>query len=214
MDSKLTPYQNKFIDDITSQENITLAHQIGAGKTINILVIEPQKEPYTMVIPTDYRAMQKVVGGHIEYVQLDDECHLYCNEDGKLQGLIGNRSMDNGDVICGTFFICAGDDEGNDLSLSDEQIEKYQDRFKNPEYFRQFHNYTTPFVEELANNKAHFLKQILGENYKEQTEPTSRMIRIGVAPQRNDMESLTKMLDLLDPQKDNSNCDDSEDFER
>ena len=44
MDSKLTSYQNKIIDDITSQENITLAHQIGAGKTINVLVIEPQKD--------------------------------------------------------------------------------------------------------------------------------------------------------------------------
>ena len=76
---------------------------------IRVLVVEPQKIPYLKEIRNDFRAMQEVVGGPIEYVYLTDEAHIYCNEEGKLMGLTGNRRMENGDVLAGTFFICADD---------------------------------------------------------------------------------------------------------
>lgn len=113
--------------------------------TIKVLVVEPMKEPYTKEIQNEYEAMQKVVGGYIEYVQLDDACHLYCNEEGKIDGLVGNRKMDFGDVICGTFFICASDSEGNDKSLDSIQIEKFSERFKELENYKGI-DFSNPIV--------------------------------------------------------------------
>lgn len=104
---------------------------------IKVLVVEPMKAPYEKLIDNDYRAMQEIVGGCIEFVALPDgECHLYCNEEGRLDGLTGNRKMDNDNIICGTFFICADNGEGDDKSLTDSQIEYYSERFKEPESFQ------------------------------------------------------------------------------
>lgn len=105
---------------------------------IKILVIEPMKEPYEKIINNDFRAMQEIVAGPIEFVALPDgECHLYCNEEGRLEGLVGNRKLDNDNIICGTFFICSDNGEGDDKSLTKEQIEYYTKRFKEPESFRE-----------------------------------------------------------------------------
>lgn len=105
-------------------------------KEIRVLVVEPLQAPYEKNIENDYKAMQKVVGGYIEYVPLaDGKCHIYCNEEGVIEGLPANRVMDNGSVIFGTFFICGDTNDGNDKSLSDEQMEFYSERFKNPEHF-------------------------------------------------------------------------------
>ena len=68
--------------------------------------------------------MQKVVGGDIEMINLDDDTVLTCNEEGKLLHLEPNRSI-NGDVIVGTFFIARDDGSDQLQSLTGEQIEKY-----------------------------------------------------------------------------------------
>lgn len=103
---------------------------------IRVLVVEPGKAPYAQQIENDYRAMQKLVDGCIEFVPLPElDCCLYCNEEGKLIGMPGNRRLDNKDIICGTFFICAGDGHGNDISLNDEQLQYYTKRFREPEHY-------------------------------------------------------------------------------
>lgn len=103
---------------------------------IRVLVVEPGKTPYAQHIENDYREMQKLVDGGIEFVPLPEpDCHLYCNDEGKLNGMPGNRRMDHGDIICGTFFICADDGEGNDISLSDKQLQYYTERFQEPEHY-------------------------------------------------------------------------------
>ena len=110
-------------------------HGIPDG-SIRILVVEPHKAPYVTNIANHYTAMQEIVGGDIEFVPLHDgDCHLYCNDEGKLDGLPGNRRMDNGDILCGTFFICADNGEGNDASLNDEQTARYMERFGAPEQY-------------------------------------------------------------------------------
>ncbi len=102
---------------------------------IRVLIVEPEKPPYFEEIDNDYRAMQSIVGGDIEYFPLDNEgCHLYCHGEGKLIGLPGNRRMDNGDIISGTFLI-SGDNGGDDCSLTDEQIAYYSERFGLPEFY-------------------------------------------------------------------------------
>lgn len=109
-------------------------HIIREKDKIKILIIEPNKEPFTAEIDDHYTAMQKVVGGGIAYVSLhDNECHVYCNEDGA-NGLPSNRKMDNGDIICGTFFIYGNcNNYGDNISLTDRQIAQYTERFREPE---------------------------------------------------------------------------------
>lgn len=103
---------------------------------ILVLVVEPGKPPYEKRIENDFRALQQLVGGGIEFVSLPEpDCHIYCNDEGKLEGLPGNRKQDNGDILCGTFVICADDGEGNEISLNTEQLQRYKERFQEPEHY-------------------------------------------------------------------------------
>lgn len=100
-------------------------------RNIKVLVVEPNKLPYEKVIQNRLRDKQQIVDGYIEYVRLleDDSVVLICNEEGKINGSEYNRDIGY-DIIAGTFIIareCA--DDGEDRSLTDEQIEKYKERF-------------------------------------------------------------------------------------
>ena len=72
---------------------------------------------------TDDYALQMLCG----------EQHNVCNDEGKLLGLPWNRALtdDHGvpyDIVCGTFFV-AGLKEDDFASLTEQQIEKYQDKY-------------------------------------------------------------------------------------
>lgn len=74
---------------------------------------------------TDDYALQTLCG----------EQHNVCNDEGKLLGLPWNRALtdDHGvpyDIVCGTFFI-AGLKEDDFASLTEQQIEKYKDKYSN-----------------------------------------------------------------------------------
>lgn len=61
--------------------------------------------------------------------------HNVCNDEGKLLGLPWNRTLtdDHGvpyDIVCGTFFV-AGLKEDDFASLTEQQIEKYKDKYSN-----------------------------------------------------------------------------------
>ena len=63
------------------------------------------------------------------------EQHNVCNDEGKLLGLPWNRTLtdDHGvpyDIVCGTFFV-AGLKEDDFASLTEQQIEKYKDKYSN-----------------------------------------------------------------------------------
>jgi len=66
---------------------------------IKVLVVEPQKQPYVKEIEKDFREMQAIVGGRIEYAYLSDDAHIYCNEEGKLLGLELNRKLEKNFII-------------------------------------------------------------------------------------------------------------------
>ena len=99
-------------------------------RNIKVLVVEPNKLPYEKIIKNTLQEKQEVVGGLIEYTYMldDDSVALVCNEEGKLMGLELNRDIGY-DVIAGPFFIVGYDDSGEDRSLTDEQLEKYKNRF-------------------------------------------------------------------------------------
>lgn len=100
-------------------------------RNIRVLVVEPGMLPYEKVIPNRLKDKQDIVGGNIEYTRVDEDesALLICNEEGKILGLPFNRDIGR-DVIAGTFLIVGDDpDIGEDRSLTDEQVEKYKDRF-------------------------------------------------------------------------------------
>ena len=98
-----------------------------------MLVIEPHKEPYEMVIPEGLEPLQQAVGGWIECTYpFDDNTYVIGNEEAKLIGLEGNRRI-NGQIYAGTILIAGDDGEGGTMDLTDEQIQRYTEMFKTPE---------------------------------------------------------------------------------
>jgi hypothetical protein len=102
---------------------------------MRVLMVEPGKETFVTEVGNDLESLQKAVDGLIEVMYLEENVLIVCNEEGKCMGPDGNRRVDNGDIIAGAFLICGSNDEGEMLSLTDEQIEKYTERFKEPEFY-------------------------------------------------------------------------------
>ena len=101
------------------------------AEKIKVLIVEPNCLPYEKEIENTLKAKQEIVGGYIEYTRVDNDesALLICNEEGKLERLPLNREIGH-DIIAGTFLI-VGDDSltGEDISLNDEQLERYKKRF-------------------------------------------------------------------------------------
>ena len=94
---------------------------------LRILMVEPRKAPYEASVPHELSAMQQTVGGLIEVVRNGDGTLLVCNEEGKLLGMEGNRRIP-GDVLAGPFFV-VGDAGETFRSLTEEELERYRERF-------------------------------------------------------------------------------------
>lgn len=94
---------------------------------IRILIVKPNQEPKQMKIEHTLDKLQNIVGGLIEYVDLDYQTDLICNEEGKLLGMEWNRRLGD-DIIVGTFLV-VGQHKGETISLSKKQIRKYKKRF-------------------------------------------------------------------------------------
>ena len=94
---------------------------------LRILMVEPQKTPYEASVPHELTAMQQAVGGLIEVVRNGDGTLIICNEEGKLLGMEGNRRIP-GDVLAGPFFV-VGDAGETFRSLTEEELERYRERF-------------------------------------------------------------------------------------
>ena len=114
---------------------------------ITVLVVEPDKVPYVKEIDPGLKSLQSEVDGWIEAVYpFEDPVAIVCNEEGKMNGLPLNRALiddDSGeiyDIIAGKFLV-TGLTEDNFGSLTDDQIKKFSDRFKQPEAFLQMGNH-------------------------------------------------------------------------
>lgn len=101
---------------------------------IKVVVYEPQKEPYVKEIENGLKPMQDLVGGYIEIFPWDG-LDVVVNEEGKLQALTPNRVVASPDgtkvldILVGTFFITKHDEEGDSISLNDEDIENAKNFF-------------------------------------------------------------------------------------
>lgn len=109
---------------------------------MKILQIEPGRTPEVKEIDSSLEAMQDIVGGLIQVLYpFEDHVILVCNDEGKLLGLPANRALrdEKGrpyDILCGTFFICSTPPDSDHFdSLTDEQVEKFETLFHQPEMF-------------------------------------------------------------------------------
>lgn len=100
-------------------------------RNLKCLYVKENSLPEEIMIPNTLSAKQEKIGGLIEYTYLpdNDEVVIICNEEGKINGMSPNR--DTGyDIIFGPFLIVGETSEdGEDRSLSDEQIRKYKEYF-------------------------------------------------------------------------------------
>lgn len=100
---------------------------------MQVVYVEPHRKPYISEIEHTLDAEQKAVGGLIELVYNEDGTAIICNEEGKLIGLDGNRRIGDGSsIIAGSFFV-VGLTEDDFCSLTDEEAQKYMERFSEPE---------------------------------------------------------------------------------
>lgn len=105
-------------------------------KEITVVKVEPMKEPVIATLTNDLDHLQKAVSigadyqGLIEFVYLEDNVSILCNEEGKLIGLTPNRRLGD-DILCGVFYVVAEDRNGNLKSLSPAQQDKYLKQFLN-----------------------------------------------------------------------------------
>ena len=140
-------------------------------KKLRVLIVEPKKPPYVAEIENSLDVLQEMVGGDIQYVGLDRDTFFYCNEEGKLLGLPGNRRLDNGDIVAGTVIICRDDGTGVEASLTDEQIEKYMQRFREPErYTSQEIKDVSYFSVKSFNSRDEFINAIFDEEAGDEDE--------------------------------------------
>lgn len=104
---------------------------------MRIVYVEPHKAPYTAEIENSLAAEQKAVGGLIDLVYNNDGTLIVCNDEGKLIGMDGNRHIGDGSsIIAGPFFV-VGDDGENFRSLTESEVVKYMDKFKEIEDISQ-----------------------------------------------------------------------------
>lgn len=101
---------------------------------IKILKIEEGKAPFVKEIANKLEDCQAEVGGLIDCVCFEDGCLAVVNDEGKINGMKPNRRNGN-DIICGPFFICGSNREGDFTSLTEEQIEDYTQKFGEIELF-------------------------------------------------------------------------------
>lgn len=95
------------------------------------LLVKPNKLPEEITFDNSLEKKQELVEGYIEYAYSDDfpDVSFICNEEGKINGLPYNRDIGH-DIIAGNFIIISSNvEDGEDVSLSDKQIEKYKKIF-------------------------------------------------------------------------------------
>lgn len=86
-----------------------------------VVTKKPNEKPLLVEIENELSELQRIVGGHIQIVQLAPKIVIICDDEGKLKGYEPNLECGL-DILVGTV-IFAGVN-GDDLtSLNDEQLE-------------------------------------------------------------------------------------------
>lgn len=111
-----------------------------AENGMTVVACYPGKTAQVIEIKDGLKGMQEFVGGYIEAIYpFDDPVAIICNEEGKLNRLPLNRALytEDGemfDIVAGPMFVC-GLGEEEFASLQGKLLEKYLEKYKQPETF-------------------------------------------------------------------------------
>lgn len=117
--------------------------------TIKGLLVKPNEFPFVVEINKNntLKELQSLVGGYIECLSLHNEkgmTDIILNEEGKINGMLPNRSVSYhqlfgnenpqiADIVFGAFVILNVNEDGEFVSLSEEELQKWGNEFANPE---------------------------------------------------------------------------------
>lgn len=140
------PYDGS--DDDNLAHLINLAAQVVAEAEANaaanptseeilVVIVEPMKKPYKKVIPNNAEAFRDIVGGWLENVTIGEtakgaRASIIINEEGKLIGLPFNRRIigrGGVDTFVGNFIVTAYNLEGDNVSLTEIEADKFIRKF-------------------------------------------------------------------------------------
>ena len=119
--------------------------EMEAEKGMTVVACYPGKTAQVIEIKDGLKGMQEFVGGYIEAIYpFDDPVAIVCNEEGKINRMELNRAVygETGemiDIIAGPMFICSLGEE-DFASIRGEMLEKYLEKFKQPETFIKIGN--------------------------------------------------------------------------
>ena len=111
-------------------------------KKIRALEIKPMEHPTVCYIEPTMKAIRGAVGtdliehGNVEAKRLGKYVYVIFNKDRFLADLEPNRQIGD-DIICGTIYVIAVDEDGFLVSLTDKQIAKYALLFYDTEEFEE-----------------------------------------------------------------------------
>ena len=142
---------------------------------IKVLLVPVGKEPTEITIQNELSALQNAVKGYIEYYPIASEINLIVNEEGKINGMEGNRLVGN-EIICGDFLVVGDDGMGETISLTPAQMKLCKQQFKTPYEFTR---------EQIEDNLV--VKVIDMDNPRSymDTRPTPMPKRYGTSKKKN-----------------------------
>ena len=92
---------------------------------MKVVVKEPSQKGEVMEIENNLASYQKIVGGYIEVIYLNNYCKdllVIANDESKLLGMDYNFSHSLYDYIAGPCIFISDDNEGDFTNLTDKQI--------------------------------------------------------------------------------------------
>ena len=114
--------------------------EMEAEKGMTVVACYPGKTAQVIEIKDGLKGMQAFVDGYITAVYpFSDPVAIVCNDEGKFNGMELNRALytEDGtvyDIVAGPMFVC-GLGEEDFASLQGDLLEKYLEKYKQPETF-------------------------------------------------------------------------------
>ncbi|MBN2878213.1 MAG: DUF3846 domain-containing protein [Clostridia bacterium] len=144
-------------------------------KEIKALLVPVGKEPKEITIANELKALQDAVKGYIEFFSISRGINLIVNEEGKINGMEGNRLVGN-EIICGDFLVVGDNGMGETISLSPAQIKLCKEHFKTPLEFTREQIEDNLVVRVIDLNKPESLRD---------TRPVPMPKRYGTSKKKN-----------------------------
>lgn len=89
---------------------------------IRVLIKEPGKDAVVDWIEPTLEIFRALVGGHIKSLSFRRNVCCYIDDDGKLKGKESNFRWSYGDMVLGTAVFFGRGYDGEEISLTDEQL--------------------------------------------------------------------------------------------